>query len=148
MGDLSRNLSWSELLRGSGYDSLEDVPVEVSVNAELMAVNMFQPLRDELGFPLSVLAGGGLRSATMNRRVGGAKSSQHLAGRACDLRGPSEQQTLQIYDCAKKMQEQGRLPKGGLALYLRKDGSVRFVHVDCRGRRARWNGGARKLALA
>ena len=148
MAKLSRNLSWSELLRGSGYDALEDVPDEIRANAENMAASMFQPLRDSLGFPLSVLAGGGLRSASMNRRVGGARTSQHMAGRGCDLRGPSETHTLQIYDRAKDMQASGLIPAGGLALYLRKDGTVRFVHVDCRGRRARWNGGARKLALA
>ena len=71
-----------------------------------------------------------------------------MLGVALDLRASTEQRTLQIFDCANAMQEDGLIPKGGLALYLRKDGGVRFCHVDCRGRRARWNGGARKLALA
>jgi|TARA_R100000808_G_scaffold1216_5_gene5750 zinc D-Ala-D-Ala carboxypeptidase len=146
--NLAPNLTWGEILRGSGYDTVADLPADVRDAVESMAARMFQPLRDELGFPLTVLAGGGVRSPDMNRRVGGARTSQHMAGCALDLRGPTEAQTLRIYDVAKEMQADRRLPPGGLALYLRKDGSVRFVHVDCRGRRARWNGGARRLALA
>ena len=150
---LAPNLSWDEVLRGSGYDSVAELPEDVATNVERMAAHMFQPLRDELGFGLTVLAGGGVRSPAMNRRVGGAKASKHMLGVALDLRASTERRTLQIYDCANQMQEQGRIPVGGLALYLRKDdGGVRFVHVDARGlvggRRARWNGGARKLALA
>ena len=150
---LAPNLSWDEVLRGSGYDSVADLPEDVATNIERMAAHMFQPLRDELGFGLTVLAGGGVRSPAMNRRVGGAKASKHMLGVALDLRASTERRTLQIYDCANQMQEQGRIPVGGLALYLRKDdGGVRFVHVDARGlvggRRARWNGGARKVALA
>ena len=149
---LAPNLSWDEVLRGSGYDSVADLPEDVATNVERMAAHMFQPLRDELGFGLTVLSGGGVRSPAMNRRVGGAKASKHMLGVALDLRASTERRTLQIYDCANQMQEQGRIPVGGLAPYLRKDGGVRFVHVDARGlvggRRARWNGGARKLALA
>ena len=147
---LAPNLTWSEVLRGSGYDDVASLPDDVAANVALMAIQMFQPLRDQLGFGLTVLAGGGVRSPAMNRRVGGAKASKHMLGVALDLRASTEQRTLQIYDCANAMQEDGLIPKGGLALYLRKDGSggVRFCHVDCRGRRARWNGGARKLALA
>ena len=146
--NLAPNLTWGEILRGSGYDAAAFLPDAVRDSVESMAARMFQPLRDELGFPLTVLAGGGVRSPDMNRRVGGARTSQHMAGRALALRGPSEKHTLQIYDVADAMQAAKRIPLGGLALYLRKDGSVRFVHVDCRGRRARWNGGARRLALA
>jgi len=149
---LAPNLSWDEVLRGSGYDSVADLPESVALNVERMAQHMFQPLRDELGFGLTVLAGGGVRSPAMNRRVGGAKASKHMIGVALDLRASTERRTLQIYDAANELQSQGRIPVGGLALYLRKDGGVRFVHVDARGlaggRRARWNGGARKLALA
>ena len=149
---LAPNLSWDEVLRGSGYDSVADLPEDVALHGERRAAHMFQPLRDELGFGLTVLAGGGGRAPAMKRRVGGAKASKHMLGVALDLRASTERRTLQIYDCANQMQEQGRIPVGGLALYLRKDGGVRFVHVDARGlvggRRARWNGGARKLALA
>jgi len=145
---LAPNLTWSEVLRGSGYDDVASLPDDVAANVARMAIQMFQPLRDQLGFGLTVLAGGGVRSPAMNRRVGGAKASKHMLGVALDLRASTEQRTLQIYDCANAMQEDGLIPKGGLALYLRKDGGVRFCHVDCRGRRARWNGGARKLALA
>jgi len=148
---LAPNLSWDEVLRGSGYDSVAELPEDVALNVERMAQHMFQPLRDELGFGLTVLSGGGVRSPAMNRRVGGAKASKHMLGVALDLRASTERRTLQIYDCANQMQG-GRIPVGGLALYLRKDGGVRFVHVDARGlvggRRARWNGGSRRLALA
>ena len=142
---LAPNLAWDEVLRGSGYDSVEDLPQDVADSIALVA-QAFQLVRDEMDTPISVLAGGGVRSPEMNKRVGGAKKSQHLAGRALDIRLSTDRLTLQAYDLINEYQRSGRLPAGGLALYVRADKSVRFCHFDIRGRLARWNGGARKSA--
>lgn len=52
-------------------------------NAIELAVNVFEPLRMHRGGPIRVTSG--YRSAALNKKVGGRKGSQHLAGEAMDL---------------------------------------------------------------
>ena len=143
MGDLTRNLSWREVLRYSGASSKEEMePGMVKVVLEETAP-MFQALREALGMPITVISG--YRTPTQNRKCGGARKSQHMLGRALDMKCADMDR---LYETANAMQYDGRLPKGGLSIYRRDDGTNRFVHVDCRGRRARWGGGKRKGHLA
>lgn len=74
MGDLSKDFSRREFACrcGCGFDT---------VDAELLPV--LQAVRDH--FNASVTVTSGARCADHNRRVGGAKSSQHLYGRAADI---------------------------------------------------------------
>ena len=143
---LTRNLSQGEVIRGSGYNSWEEVPGEQRQSISETAKEIFQPIREAMGKPVFVLAGGGIRSHEMNDRVGGAKRSQHLLGTALDLRCTDPGDTVKLYDLIVEMQSDGRLPHGGCALYLTKSDRPRFVHVDRRGRKARWNTGARSRA--
>tara|TARA_R100001594_G_scaffold150676_1_gene213482 strand:- start:6574 stop:7017 length:444 start_codon:yes stop_codon:yes gene_type:complete len=143
---LTRNLSQGEVIRGSGYNSWEEVPGEQRQSISETAEEIFQPIREAMGKPVFVLAGGGIRSHEMNDRVGGAKRSQHLLGTALDLRCTDPGDTVKLYDLIIEMQSDGRLPHGGAALYLTKSDRPRFVHVDRRGRKARWNTGARSRA--
>lgn len=46
--------------------------------------NLLQPLRDALGTPISVSSG--FRSARLNQSLHGAADSQHLEGKAADIR--------------------------------------------------------------
>ena len=140
---ITANLSWDEVLRGSGYNYLDEVPDDVRRCMESTAKDMFQPIREGLGKAVSIVPGGGIREPELNDRVGGAKKSQHLFGRALDLRCRKPEDTVAIYDLVIEMQADGRLPIGGCALYVTKSGRPRFVHVDCRGRKARWNMSAR-----
>ena len=57
-------------------------------NLERLVENVLDPARTLLGKPISVSSG--FRCEELNRRVGGAKNSQHLKGEAADL---------QCYDC-------------------------------------------------
>ena len=148
MSDLSEHLSWGEVLRGSGYSDLDEVPDVVAAFMTVTAREVFEPIRNALGRPIAVVPGGGVREPELNERVGGAKKSQHLFGKALDLRCKNPEDTVRVYDLAVAMQNDGRIPAGGCALYIRRDGSPRFVHVDCRGRRARWLTGNRKKVSA
>ena len=143
---LTRNLSQGEVIRGSGYNSWEEVPGEQRKNISDTAEEVFQPIREAMGKAVFVLSGGGIRSHEMNDRGGGAKRSQHLLGTALDLRCTDPGDTVALYDLVIEMQSDGRLPHGGAALYVTKSGRPRFVHVDRRGRKARWNTGARTRA--
>jgi len=141
MGDLTRNLSWREVLRGSGYDDEQPMPAAVRERMEWAAAHVFQPLRDAWGAPLRVISG--VREKHMNEACGGATNSRHVVGDAFDLKlvgDMTDARYVRLYDLIAAMQKDGRLPKGGLGIYVSKSrGHVRFLHVDARERRARWN---------
>ena len=48
-----------------------------------LVTNVLQPVRDKLGFPMTITSG--YRSPALNRLVGGEATSQHLKGEAADI---------------------------------------------------------------
>lgn len=86
------------------------------------------------GRPMRIISG--YRSEAYNRKIGGAKASQHVQGRAADIQHPvltaDELHTLVL-----DLYRAGKLPQlGGLGAY------VTFVHCDVRAtdRLKRWTG--------
>ena len=80
---LSPNFTLEELTRTS-YPRLQDVPTELQVmNMVYLCAAVLQPLRDELGRPVSITSG--YRSARLNAHVGGVPNSAHLNGLAADI---------------------------------------------------------------
>ena len=51
--------------------------------AILLCQNVFEPIRAYVGRPIRINSG--FRSAALNRRIGGSRSSQHTLGEAVDL---------------------------------------------------------------
>lgn len=87
------------------------------------------------GRPIRVLSG--YRTPRYNARIGGARASQHVEGRAADIQHPSLDASalhMRILD----LYGRGELPRlGGLGIY------PTFVHLDVRptdGRLRRWTG--------
>ena len=90
--------------------------------------------------PLRVLSG--YRTEAYNRRVGGARASQHVQGRAADIYSATLSPG-QIHDRVLELYRAGELPYlGGLGYYGPSTKGVGFVHVDVRPgtRLARWDG--------
>lgn len=87
---------------------------------------MLDKIRDEWGTPVYLTPNGGYRGPFHNRRVDGKPRSQHMEGRAADIKGASgSARALHAY--ILQMWKDGKLPElGGLGLY------PRFVHVDTR----------------
>ena len=105
------------------------VPTEFIPNAQKVANNL-QVLRDHLKVPIRI-TGSGYRTPSHNKKVGGAKNSQHLTCSAADINAdsytPKQLATeIEILIAAKKMKQ------GGIGIYKG------FVHYDCRGTKARW----------
>jgi uncharacterized protein YcbK (DUF882 family) len=75
VGDLSAHFSRSEFYQ-HGTRQL------VGPTAELLTV--LEAIRHRIGRPLPILSG--YRSPQYNRRIGGARNSQHISGRAADFR--------------------------------------------------------------
>jgi len=84
----------------------------------------FEAIRARVGGPLVVNSA--YRTELYNRTIGGAPSSQHVFGRALDLRHPSVSPPG-LFAAIRDLQRAGQLPQlGGLGLY------DSFVHIDVR----------------
>lgn len=79
------NFSLSELTVTSTGQS--NIPAEQETEClRALAVKILQPLRDAIGRPVRVTSA--FRNEVVNRRVGGAATSQHRLGQAADIKVP------------------------------------------------------------
>lgn len=94
-------------------------------------------VRIELGHALTVLSG--YRDPEYNRKIGGAKASQHMEGRAADVMC-AHASPAEVHALVLRLYAEGKLPHlGGLGIYNT------FVHIDTRPRNegqpiAQWHG--------
>ena len=123
---LEKNFILSEFKCKDG----SDVPDAMLDNVKLLAKNL-QVLRDEIGKPIRVISG--YRSPKYNRKIGGARKSQHMTSKAADIKikgmTPAEVKSTIV-----RLIKEGKMMSGGIGLYRT------FTHYDVRGRNARWYG--------
>ena len=114
MGDVSKNFNRSEFACkcGCGQDTID---------AE--TVGFCQAVRDHFKQPVTIHSGN--RCPAYNTKVGGAKNSQHLRGRAADM-SVKDHPPSAVHDFLET------LNPGGLGAYST------FTHVDSREGKARW----------
>ena len=104
----------------------------VFVDSEL--VRVLQNIRDHFGEPVVITSA--YRTAAHNKAVGGAAYSQHLYGKAADIRvtGISVEQVAAYAETLLN----GR---GGIGIYPPGLGRANgWVHVDVRAAKSRWKG--------
>ena len=120
---LSANFTVAEFACKDGSDP-------VFVDSSLAA--LLQKIRDHFGRPVVITSG--YRTAAHNKSVGGAKSSQHLLGRAADIQVAG----VSVEDVAAYAES--LLPGwGGVGRYPVKAGRTQgWVHVDTRPNKSRW----------
>jgi len=123
---LTNNFSLSEFDCKDG----SKMPPEVFNNI-LLLVKELQTLRDFIGLPITINSG--YRSPEYNKKIGGASRSQHLLGKAADIRveGVSPRELRGVIE---ELIKDGRLSFKGIGAYSN------FTHVDIRSKKARWNG--------
>lgn len=99
----------AEILMNRDTQYPDDYTQEISNNIDrlLIALNKF---REAYGIPLIVSSG--WRPESINKKIGGAKKSNHMIGLACDFKDPNGE----IDAFAKEMDKQGKLKEWGLWL--------------------------------
>jgi uncharacterized protein YcbK (DUF882 family) len=124
MAKITTNFSLEEFKCKDG----SDIPNDVLKNIIELAKNL-QVLRDAIG--KSITINSGYRSPKYNAKIGGVKNSQHVKGKASDLRvsGMTPKELALIIE---GLIEQGKMKEGGIGVY------PNFTHYDIRGVRARW----------
>ena len=95
-------------------------------------VVLLQAIREHFGKAVTITSG--YRTAAHNAAVGGAKSSQHLLGRAADIQVAG----VSVEDVAAYAES--LMPDcGGVGRYPVKAGRAKgWVHVDTRAKKSRW----------
>lgn len=97
-------------------------------------VLLLQCIREHFGKAVTITSG--YRTPAHNAKVGGTRFSQHLYGRAADIRvqGASVEE---VAACAERLLH----GCGGVGRYPAKAGrAAGWVHVDTRAEKARWRG--------
>ena len=87
----------SDTARNSGIDNTP--PPGVKVKLETLIVRLLDPVREAWGKPIRVNSG--FRSPVLNRAVGGAASSQHVAGEAADITAGSPEENRKLFELIK-----------------------------------------------
>lgn len=124
MGDLTKNFSRQEF----ACHCCGGLPINWASEEVPPLAAALQELRDYAGAPIQVVSG--YRCPEHNREVGGAKNSQHVLGKAADIRIPGKS-VQEIYSLACGVEA---FEEGGIGVYPDQG----FVHVDVRGHMARW----------
>ena len=123
---LSKNFKKSEFKCRDGTD----VPDELMENLKELVENL-QVIRCTIGKPIHVISG--YRTPKYNRRIGGARRSQHMKAKAADIIIHG-MKPIEVRSVIIKLIKEGKIKKGGVGLYKS------FVHYDVRGFNARWRG--------
>lgn len=120
MGDLTKDFSRSEFKCKCGKCDSDDVSMKL--------VEGLQELRDLIDEP--ILINSAVRCPAHNKAVGGTSDSQHVKGTAADIRVAG----MSPKKLAEYAEQIDVFKNGGIGTYST------FVHVDVRGRKARWVG--------
>ena len=106
------------------------VPEDLMSNVQELAENL-QVLREHIGKPIIVISG--YRSPKYNRKIGGARRSQHMKAKAADIVVPGMKPD-EVREVILALIKEGKMKKGGVGRY------TTFIHYDVRGWNARWSG--------
>lgn len=105
------------------------VPQQYIGNVTELAKNL-QVLRDHINEPI-LITGSGYRTASHNKKVGGAPASRHLTASGADINAKNYS-PRGLANVIEQLIAEGKMKQGGIGVY---NG---FVHYDIRGTKARW----------
>lgn len=124
MGDITQHFSWYEV--APKYDPAK-IPSNIKANIEYTVKELLEPGRVLLNKPIQITSG--YRSEAHNKAVGGAKSSQHITGKAFDICTGLTGQELFDFFVANFSSV-----LGGIGLYHNENTKYKFIHIDTRAK--------------
>ena len=128
----SAHLSWKELACKDGTP----YPAEWRETRAVHLANEFEAIRATVGRAITI--GSAYRTPSHNRKVGGARKSQHVEGRALDLYPPKGMTVHDLHLICRRRAALAESAINGVGLY------PTFVHIDTRpspdGRITAWDG--------
>jgi len=127
---MSERLTNNFLLREFRCKDGSGVPDEHMDNVKELAENL-QVLREHLEKPIRIISA--YRTPTYNRKVDGARRSQHLTASAADIK-VRDMTPQEIKDVVEELIKKGLMKQGGIGLYRT------FLHYDIRNKKVRWFG--------
>jgi uncharacterized protein YcbK (DUF882 family) len=126
MSKLTDNFSLREFRCKDGTG----VPDEYMDNVQELADNL-QVLREHLGKRIRVISA--YRTPKYNRKIDGARRSQHLTASAADIKIKG-MLPVEIKIIILDLIREGKMKEGGIGVYKG------FLHYDVRGKKVRWYG--------
>ena len=128
---LSKNFKKSEFKCRDGAH----VPDDLMDNVRELVENL-QIIREAIDKPVHIISG--YRTPKYNRRIGGARRSQHMKAKAADIvvknLKPIELRKIIIDLISEGKIKKGLMKHGGIGLYKT------FLHYDIRNKKVRWYG--------
>lgn len=119
---LSKNFKEEEFICKCG--KCKEVPVHMKENLILLCQQL-EKIRFYTG---PIIINSGVRCSAHNKRVGGVPNSQHLQGKAADIR-VKNMYVEDLYNRIVELKRQEVIKIGYIQLYKTK----KFVHIDVRG---------------
>lgn len=119
---LSKNFKEEEFICKCG--KCKEVPAGLKENLILLC----QQLEKIRFFTGAIIINSGVRCVSHNKKVGGVPNSQHLKGKAADIRVKS-MYAEDLYEKILELKRQEIIKIGYIQLYKTK----KFVHIDVRG---------------
>ena len=121
---LTKDFRLNDFYVGCGDDLPEELLDDLCILSQSLQI-----IQDHIKKPIRIISG--YRSPRCNKRVRGAKRSQHMKGKAADIRvrGMSMRRLKRTIERLIKDQ---KIPQGGVGIYKS------HVHYDIRGNKARW----------
>ena len=111
---ITKNFELAEFIKSPTAEKLniDNTPRNEYINNIIKLVEkIMQPIRDEIGQPITITSG--FRCNILNNAIGGAKTSQHLTGDACDFKVKGGKKAInEVFDIIKKMIEDKKITVG------------------------------------
>jgi len=111
-----------------------EMPKSVLENIFKLADNL-QLLRNWIGKPIELT--NAYRCGPHNASIGGSKNSQHILGKAADIK-ISSTKPKEVANIVEKLMGENVIDLGGVGRY------DTFTHIDIRGIKARWDNTTKK----